>query len=85
MERPQNIIETKEYVEPHCFESDAEAVLFYAYVELQAYVDSLETELKKLPIHDVISSFCHHNGTYTTITDLSGNEVCCKCRKPLSK
>ena len=33
----------------------------------------------------VISSFCHHNGTYTTITDSNGNEVCCKCRKPLAK
>ena len=33
----------------------------------------------------VISSFCHHNGTYTTVTDSNGNEVCCKCRKPLAK
>ena len=33
----------------------------------------------------VISSFCHHNGTYTTVTDSNGNEVCCKCTKPLAK
>lgn len=62
MERPQNIIETKEYVEPQCFENDAEAVLFYAYVELQAYVDSLENELKKLTIPLVSVSFLSVGG-----------------------
>ena len=44
-----------------------------------------ETQGQKLPIHIVISSFCHHNGTYTTTKDDEGNEICCKCRKPLAK
>jgi protein-arginine kinase activator protein McsA len=44
-----------------------------------------ETQGQKLPIHNVISLFCHHNGTYTTIKDDDGNEICCKCRKPLAK
>ena len=44
-----------------------------------------ETQGQKLPIHNVISSFCHHNGTYTTTKDDEGNEICCKCRKPLAK
>ena len=40
---------------------------------------------KQLNILPVISSFCHHNGTYTTTKDDDGNEICCKCRKPLAK
>ena len=44
-----------------------------------------ETQGQKLSIHNVISSFCHHNGTYTTTKDDDGNEICCKCRKPLAK
>jgi hypothetical protein len=39
-----------------------------------------EMQVQKLPI----SSFCHHNGTYTTIKDDDGNEICCKCRKLLA-
>jgi hypothetical protein len=53
MKRPENIIETKEYVEPYSFEKDREAVLFYAYVELQKYVDSLELKLNNLLKPDV--------------------------------
>jgi gluconate kinase len=48
----------------------------------QALKKYRELALRQPP---VISSFCHHNGTYTTVTDTSGNEVCCKCKKPLAK
>lgn len=42
MKRPANIIDTKEYREPYTFENDREAILFYAYLELEKYVDFLE-------------------------------------------
>jgi hypothetical protein len=49
-------------------------------------IDYIADEIVKLFCQPaVISSFCHHNGTYTTVTDSNGNEVCCKCRKPLAK
>lgn len=49
-------------------------------------IDFIADEIVKLFCQPaVISSFCHHNGTYTTVTDLNGNDVCCKCRKPLAK
>jgi len=45
-------------------------------------LDKVVNQALRQPL--VISSFCHHNGTYTTVTDLNGNEVCCKCKKPLA-
>lgn len=42
MEKPIDIIESGEYVEPSTFENDAEAILFYAYLELLDYVEFLE-------------------------------------------
>lgn len=51
MERPRNILESKEYIEPHCFENDSEAVLFYAYIEQEKYIDFLidkENQICKL-------------------------------------
>jgi len=50
--------------------------------DLLTLIGQMEVALHQPP---VISSFCHHNGTYTTVTDLSGNKVCCKCKKPLAK
>ena len=41
MERPENIIDNGEYNEPNCFESDQEAVLFYAYLEQEKYIDEI--------------------------------------------
>ena len=32
-----------------------------------------------------VESFCYHKGTYTTIKDSNGNEVCGKCRLPIAK
>jgi len=43
MTRPKNIIDTGQYVEPNTFESDSEAALFYAYLELWNYVRELES------------------------------------------
>ena len=49
-------------------------------------IDYIADEIVKLFCQPaVISSFCHHNGTYTTVTDSNGNEICCKCGKPLAK
>jgi hypothetical protein len=73
MKKPQNIIETKEYVEPHTFENDSEAVLFYAYIELQKYVDSLEQQLNNLLKPDVIGSVCDCGANGCLIT------VCSRC------
>jgi hypothetical protein len=39
---------------------------------------------EKFNIND-LHSFCHHNGTYTTIKNNEGNEICCKCKKPLAR
>jgi hypothetical protein len=51
MKRPENIIDNGEYNEPNCFESDQEAVLFYAYLEQEKYIDELE---KQLTLTDVV-------------------------------
>ena len=49
-------------------------------------IDYIADEIVKLFCQPaVISSFCHHNGTYTTVTDSNGNEICCKCKKPVAK
>ena len=45
MEKPKCILETKEYLQPHTFESDREAVLFYAYLEQQKYIEYIEAQL----------------------------------------
>ena len=45
MKRPNNILETKEYVEPYTFENDQEAILFYAYLEQEKYIDYLQKQL----------------------------------------
>lgn len=45
--KPENIIESKKYVEPHTFESDGEAVLFYSYIEAHEYIETLHSELEK--------------------------------------
>lgn len=52
---------------------------------LKDAIDQLQEQVKLFCQPAVISSFCHHNGTYTTVTDSNGNEVCCKCKKPLAK
>lgn len=33
----------------------------------------------------LVKTLCHHKGTYTTIIDSNGNEVCGKCRKPIAE
>lgn len=48
MEKPINVIESGEYVEPNTFESDTEAILFYAYIELLDYVNFLENEKNRV-------------------------------------
>jgi len=44
MEKPINVIESGEYIEPNTFENDAEAILFHAYLQLLDYVKFLENE-----------------------------------------
>lgn len=44
MEKPKNVIETGEYVEPNTFENDSEAILFFSYLELLDYIKFLESE-----------------------------------------
>ena len=53
MTRPNDIIKNGEYIEPHTFESDSEANLFYSYLESRKYIDRLENTLKEIidPIH----------------------------------
>jgi hypothetical protein len=53
MKRPENIIDNGEYNEPNCFESDQEAVLFYAYLEQEKYIDEIT---KQLTLTDVVKS-----------------------------
>jgi hypothetical protein len=50
IEKPSNIIETNEYVERNSFESDAEAMLYYSYIEAHNYIKYLEEKVKPLPI-----------------------------------
>lgn len=45
--KPENVIESKKYIEPHTFESDREAVLFYSYIEAHEYIKNLHSELEK--------------------------------------
>mgnify|MGYP003669054911 CR=1 FL=1 len=54
MKRPENIIDNGEYNEPNCFESDQEAVLFYAYLEQEKYIDEIT---KQLTLTDVVKPF----------------------------
>ena len=54
MKRPENIIDNGEYNEPNCFESDQEAILFYAYLEQEKYIDELT---KQLTLTDVSKAF----------------------------
>ena len=85
MEKPQNIIETKEYVEPHTFENDSEAVLFYAYIELQKYVDSLEHQLNNLLKPDVIGSVCDCEKPDLIATVHPLPNICNYCRKEIKQ
>lgn len=52
--------------------------------EMAEIVFEAQKLVKKLTIPAVISSVCHHNGTYTATKDDEGNEICCKCKKPLA-
>ena len=45
MKKPENVLETKDYIEPNNFESDQEAILFYSYVEQENYIKYLEQQL----------------------------------------
>lgn len=45
MKKPENVIESMAYIEPHAFESDREATIFYSYFEQIAYIDYLEEQL----------------------------------------
>ena len=65
MKKPENVIETEEYVEPHCFENDQEASLFYSYLEQEKYIAHLESEVLKLSQH--IVSECGHCKSKDTI------------------
>jgi hypothetical protein len=53
MKKPENVIETEEYVEPHCFENDQEAALFYSYLEQEKYIAHLESKVLDLSQHIV--------------------------------
>lgn len=44
MEKPINVINSGEYIEPYTFENDSEAILFNAYINLLEYVEFLEKE-----------------------------------------
>ena len=48
MEKPQDVTENGEYVEPNAFEIDREATLFYSYIEQIKYIEYLEGILKSL-------------------------------------
>ena len=65
MKRPTDIIESGEYQEPHSFENDREAVLFYSYIEQIDYIKHLEEELNKLRLGVVVGR----------------SEQCSQCRK----
>lgn len=42
MLKPINVIDSGDYLEPHTFESDQEAKLFYSYIEQSKYIEYLE-------------------------------------------
>ena len=48
MEIPIDIVESGEYIEPHTFESDREAKLFYAYLEDRKYIESVQNKAIQL-------------------------------------
>lgn len=48
MERPENIINPKDYDKPHSFEKDWDAEIFYSYIDAQKYIDYLECEIKRI-------------------------------------
>ena len=45
MNRPENIIESGDYIEPWTFKSSEEQTLFIAYQEQELYIDYLEGRL----------------------------------------
>lgn len=49
MKKPENVLETKEYIKPYTFENDQEAILFYAYLEQEKYIKHLEEQLTVKP------------------------------------
>lgn len=56
MERPENIINPKDYDKPISFERDWDAEIFYSYIDAQKYIDYLENEVKKLRLGSVVGS-----------------------------
>ncbi len=38
MKKPINIVETGDYVEPGCFDSERELLLFFSYIEAHEYI-----------------------------------------------
>lgn len=68
--------------------SNADANWKMAGIYVDKIIDTIEHEkmdISSINVPPIINSFCHHKGTYTTIKDLNGNEICCKCKKPLEK
>lgn len=47
MEKPIDVIESGEYIEPNQFATDGEATLFYSYLELSKYIEVLEAAINK--------------------------------------
>lgn len=45
-DRPLNVLETGDYVEPHYFDTDAEASLFSSYIQYVDYTEHLEAKIK---------------------------------------
>jgi hypothetical protein len=48
MKRPENVLETKGYIEPNSFENEQESILFFSYIEQEKYVEYLEHKNKEL-------------------------------------
>lgn len=46
--KPVNVIDCGDYVQPHRFENDREATLFYSYVDQMRYITKLEAINKEL-------------------------------------
>lgn len=44
-EKPKNVIETGEYIEPNTFENESEAILFFSYLDLLDYIQFLESKI----------------------------------------
>jgi hypothetical protein len=47
MEKPTDVLETGEYIEPAQFESHQEGLLFYSYLEMLNYIEYLESQPKE--------------------------------------